>query len=66
MLMVQDGYRQASARGITLGSRAEHLLARYGPPSRRQVLPQGNSWAYDTQRIAFQLQAGQVVSWLRF
>jgi hypothetical protein len=66
MLMVQEGFKQASARGIMLGSRAERLLARYGPPSRRQDLPQGNSWAYDTQRIAFQLQAGQVISWLRF
>ena len=66
MFMVQEGFKQASARGITLGSQAEQLLARYGPPSRRQDLPQGNSWAYDTQRIAFQLQAGQVISWLRF
>jgi tetratricopeptide (TPR) repeat protein len=66
MLMVQEGFKQVSARGIMLGSQAEQLLARYGPPSRRQDLPQGNSWAYDTQRIAFQLQAGQVISWLRF
>jgi tetratricopeptide (TPR) repeat protein len=66
MLMVQEGYRNASARGITLKSRAEHILAQYGPPSRRHDLPQGHNWAYDTQGIAFQLRGNQVVSWLRF
>ncbi len=66
MLMVQERFQDRSARGIKLGSRANQVLARYGLPSRRHTLPRGDSWAYDAQRVAFQLRAGQVVSWLRF
>jgi hypothetical protein len=66
MLMVREGYRGTSAQGITLGSPAHDVLARYGPPIRRHELPRGHSWAYDAQRIAFQFRDGQVVSWLRF
>jgi hypothetical protein len=29
-------------------------------------LTQGQSWAYDHRRIAFQLRDGRVVSWLLF
>ncbi len=66
MIRVQAGFRETSARGIQLGNRADYVLARYGPPSRRHSLPHGGNWAYDAQRIAFQLRAGQVVSWLRY
>lgn len=66
MLMVREGYQGLSAQGIRLGSRADDVLARYGPPTRRHELARGHSWAYDAQRIAFQLRDGQVVSWLRF
>jgi tetratricopeptide (TPR) repeat protein len=66
LLLVREGYRGASAQGIALGSPAQDVLARYGAPTRRQALPGGHSWAYDAQRLAFQLRDGQVVSWLRF
>jgi hypothetical protein len=29
-------------------------------------LTQGQSWAYDADRIAFQLRDGRVISWLVF
>jgi hypothetical protein len=38
----------------------------YGAPTRCQELPGGYSWAYDAQRLTFQLRDGLVVSWLRF
>jgi tetratricopeptide (TPR) repeat protein len=66
MLLVREGYRGASARGIALGSRAHDVLTRYGPPTRRHELSRGMSWAYETARLAFQFRDGQVVSWLRF
>jgi tetratricopeptide (TPR) repeat protein len=66
MLMVREGYQGTSAQGIALGSRAQDVLARYGPPTRRHELSRGHSWAYDAPRIAFQLRDGQVVSWVRF
>jgi hypothetical protein len=66
LLLVQAGYRGTSVQGIALGSPAQDILARYGPPTRRHELSRGHSWAYDAQRIAFQLRDGQVISWLRF
>ena len=66
MIMVQNGYKEASARGITLGSREQDVLARYGAPSRRLEMTQGYNWGYDAHRIAFQLRDGKVISWLVF
>ena len=66
MIMVQDGYREASARGITIGSQAQDVLARYGAPSRRLEMTPGYNWGYDAHRIAFQLRDGKVISWLVF
>jgi hypothetical protein len=66
MMMVREGYRGTSARGIALGSQARELLAQYGPPSRRVEMRPGESWGYDTQRMAFQLRDAKVVSWLLF
>jgi hypothetical protein len=66
MLLAQEGYQGATARGITLGSSGRDVRARYGPPTRQHELAAGHNWAYDDQRIAFQLRDGQVVSWLRF
>jgi tetratricopeptide (TPR) repeat protein len=66
MIFVRQGYRGESARGITIGSGAEDVLGRYGPPTRRLETTQGQSWSYDAQRIAFQLHQGRVVSWLLF
>jgi hypothetical protein len=42
------------------------VLTRYGPPTRQAELTQGHSWGYDTQRLAFQLRDGKVISWLLF
>lgn len=66
MIMVREGFRGASARGVTLGSEARDILAHYGSPSRRLELTQGQSWGYDAYRIAFQLRDGKVISWLVF
>ena len=66
MLLVREGYDGRSTRGLTIGSAAHEVLARYGPPTRQVELTQGHSWSYDTQRIAFQLRDGKVISWLLF
>jgi hypothetical protein len=66
MLLVREGYDGRSARGLTIGSAAHEVLARYGPPTRQVELTQGHSWSYDTPRIAFQLRDGKVISWLLF
>jgi tetratricopeptide (TPR) repeat protein len=66
MILVEESHQGTSARGITLGSQPQEVLARYGQPSRRHVLTGEHSWAYEAQRIAFQLRAGHVVSWLVF
>jgi hypothetical protein len=66
MILVREGFRRASARGITLGSEARAILAQYGAPTRRLDLTHGRSWDYDAQRIAFQLRGGRIVSWLVF
>jgi tetratricopeptide (TPR) repeat protein len=66
MLLVQDSYPGTSRQGIAIGSDAREVLARYGAPTRRIDMTQGHNWAYDPQRIAFQLRAGKVVSWLVF
>jgi len=66
MLMAREDFRGASATGIRIGSAAQDVLASYGAPTRRVELTQGQSWAYDAHRIAFQLRDGRVVSWLLF
>jgi hypothetical protein len=66
MIMVREGFRGISATGIRVGSEAREVLSRQGSPSRRLELTQGQSWAYDDRRIAFQLRDGRVVSWLLF
>lgn len=66
MLLVRAGYEGRSARGLTINSAAHEALVRYGPPTRQAELTQGHSWSYDTQRIAFQLCDGKVISWLLF
>jgi tetratricopeptide (TPR) repeat protein len=66
MIQVREGFLGTSARGITIGSTAREVLARYGSPSRRLELAQGESWGYDAHRLAFQLREGRVISWLVF
>ena len=66
MIFIREGYQGKSARGLSIGSAAHEVLAGYGPPTRQVELTQGHSWSYDTQRIAFQLRDGKVVSWLLF
>ena len=66
MVMIREGYQGHSAQGLHIGSHDADVLARYGPPSRRHELTQGQNWAYDAQRIAFQFHAGRLVSWLLF
>jgi hypothetical protein len=66
MMLVHDSHPGTSRRGIAIGSGAHEVLARYGAPTRRTDMAPGHNWAYDPQRIAFQLRAGKVVSWLVF
>jgi tetratricopeptide (TPR) repeat protein len=66
MVMAREGYQGHSGQEVGIGSRAADVRTRYGPPSRRQELPHRQNWAYDTQRIAFQLRHGTVVAWLLF
>jgi hypothetical protein len=55
-----------SAKGIAIGSAAEHIRERYGPPSRVLPMTQGANWVYEAHGIAFQLHDGKVVSWWLF
>ena len=66
MILVREGYEGRSARGLTIGRTADEVWERYGSPTRQVELTQGHSWSYDTQRIAFQLRDGKVISWLLF
>jgi tetratricopeptide (TPR) repeat protein len=66
MILVREGYAGRSARGLTIGSAVHEVLARYGSPTRQAELTQGYSWSYDTQRLAFQVRDGKVISWLLF
>jgi tetratricopeptide (TPR) repeat protein len=66
MITVLDGYKGKSAKGITLGSSAQEVLAHYGRPAQILEMTQGESWVYETQGIAFQLDEQRVRSWLLF
>jgi tetratricopeptide (TPR) repeat protein len=66
MITVLDGYTGTSAKGIRLGSAAQEVLARYGPPAQVVEMTQGESWVYEAQGIAFQLREHQVTSWQLF
>jgi tetratricopeptide (TPR) repeat protein len=66
MILVREGYEGRSALGLTIGSTKNEVRALYGTPTRQVELTQGHSWAYDAQRIAFQLRDGKVISWLLF
>ena len=66
MIFIREGYRGTSTRGLTIGSAADEVRVRYGLPTRQVELTQGHRWSYDTQRIAFQLRDGKVISWLLF
>jgi tetratricopeptide (TPR) repeat protein len=66
MILAREGFRGASARGVAIGREAGNVIAQYGSPSRRLELTQGESWAYDAHRIAFQLRDGRIISWLLY
>jgi tetratricopeptide (TPR) repeat protein len=66
MIVALQKYRGASAKGITIGSAKQEVLAQYQTPSRTLAMTQGESWVYEAQGISFQLRAGKVVSWLLF
>jgi hypothetical protein len=66
MITVLDGYQGTSAKGITLGSSAQEVLAHYGRPAQIVEMTQGESWLYEAQGIAFQLDKQRVKSWLLF
>src|SRR5262249_6419130 len=52
MIVVQEGARSPSEKGITIGSPAQAVLASYGPPVRRVETTRGESWGYEAPRIA--------------
>jgi tetratricopeptide (TPR) repeat protein len=66
MIMVLEGYKSKSAKGVTLGSSAQEVLTHYGPPAQILEMTQGESWIYEAQGIAFQLLDHKVKSWLLF
>jgi hypothetical protein len=66
MILVREGYHGTNTQGLTIGSAAHEVRARYGAPTRQVELTQGQSWGYEAQRIAFQVRDGKVVSWLLF
>jgi hypothetical protein len=44
MIIALEGYAGASTRGITIGSTATDILARYKHPSRILDMTQGEAW----------------------
>jgi len=56
IITVLDGYKGKSAKGVTLGSSAQEVLAHYGPPAQILEMTQRESWVYEAQGIAFQLR----------
>src|SRR5215510_11731924 len=66
MITVLDGYKGQSAKGISLGSLAQEVLAHYGRPAQILEMTQGESWVYEAQGIAFQLHDRKVTAWLLF
>lgn len=66
MAMAHAGYTGTSAHGVRLGNRTQDVTTFYGQPSRRLATTHGHNWSYDARGIAFQLQKGQVVSWLLY
>jgi hypothetical protein len=66
MIIALQEYRGASAKGITIGSTQQEVLAQYQTPSRTLAMTQGENWVYEAQGISFQFRAGKVVSWLLF
>jgi len=65
-LATLEKFTGASARGIRLGDSSAKVLDIYKHPTRIVPLPQGMSLVYEDARIAFQVRAAQVVSWLLF
>lgn len=66
LIKALESYRGTSSRGIAIGSAAQDVLARYGPPSRLLAMTQGDTWVYAAQGIAFQVRQHAVVSWWLF
>jgi tetratricopeptide (TPR) repeat protein len=66
MITVLEGYKGTSAKGITLGSSVQEVLAHYGRPAQILEMTQGESWVYEAQGIAFQLYDRKVTAWLVF
>jgi tetratricopeptide (TPR) repeat protein len=66
LIIALSTYHGTSAKGMTIGSRTQEVLAQYHTPSRVVPMSQGESWVYDTPGIAFQFRDGKVVSWLLF
>jgi tetratricopeptide (TPR) repeat protein len=66
LIKALEGYRGTSSRGIAIGSAAQDVLTQYGRPSRLLTMPQGETWIYEGQGIAFQFRNKTVVSWLLF
>lgn len=64
MAMAHPDYPGQSGHGIRVGSSGHDVLASYGPPTRRLLTTNGQSWSYDARGIAFQLTNHRVVSWL--
>ncbi len=66
MIATLKGFTGASRHGIGVGSPSATLRQRYGAPSRILHMAQGENWVYDAQGIIFELQHGQVRSWLLY
>jgi tetratricopeptide (TPR) repeat protein len=66
MLGTLADYAGATRRGIKLTNTTRDLLTQYGRPTKLLTMPTGESWVYEAEGIAFQLQAGRITSWLVF
>ncbi|OGW29877.1 MAG: hypothetical protein A2X56_05510 [Nitrospirae bacterium GWC2_57_13] len=66
LVVAPEGYKGRSSRGIGIGSSQQDLLKAYGAPSRTLDTAQGTSWAYQDEKVAFQIRDGKVISWMLF
>lgn len=66
MIVTPEKYKGRSSRGIAVGSPLKEVLTSYGAPTKVLNMTQGASWVYRSEKIAFRIRDGKVVSWLLF
>jgi tetratricopeptide (TPR) repeat protein len=65
-IIARENCGARSLKGISLGNSATDITKLYGAPPVILNTTQGVSWVYQSEKIAFQMRDGRVVSWVLF